>query len=250
MTFIKGVMLLPLEAGCYRRHVAHHTFVAKVNSAATVPDPANALAAIVEERVRDALRHYLVSTGYRILRWEQLNHHRRYIECFQELDGVFATSDGCTVVVEVKASVSSSSRRTGLKQLRRSLRIIAARRPDPIGLLVCGDLSKWSARFVGAGPQTPEEHFALSGLERVDWPPRIRPDHCGCIVTSMIPCDIVDTWITASAPPPESRDASSSALTYGEDKPSTLGDTDSGKILARLFSSENERAARTRLSNG
>ena len=30
MSSIKGVMLMPLDAESYRRHVAHHTFLAKV----------------------------------------------------------------------------------------------------------------------------------------------------------------------------------------------------------------------------
>jgi hypothetical protein len=38
MASIKGVMLLPLDAESYRRHMAHHTLLAKVNSGTKTPD--------------------------------------------------------------------------------------------------------------------------------------------------------------------------------------------------------------------
>ena len=39
MSSIKEVMLMPLEAESYRRHVAHHTFLANVNFGTKFQDP-------------------------------------------------------------------------------------------------------------------------------------------------------------------------------------------------------------------
>lgn len=38
MAAIKSVMLLPQDEVIYRRHIAHHTFLAKVNSDTKIPD--------------------------------------------------------------------------------------------------------------------------------------------------------------------------------------------------------------------
>ena len=50
MASIKGVMLLPLDSESYRRHMAHHTFLAKVNSGTKTPDYRHELTQLVEER--------------------------------------------------------------------------------------------------------------------------------------------------------------------------------------------------------
>ena len=55
MSSIKGVMLMPLDAESYRRHVAHHTFLAKVNSGTKFPDPNQELTQLVENKVRQEL---------------------------------------------------------------------------------------------------------------------------------------------------------------------------------------------------
>lgn len=240
MMSIKGVMLLPLDANCYRRHVAHHTFIAKVNSSATVPDPANALATIVEERAREELGGHLTNTGYRVLRWEQLRNGNHYVERFCELDGIFTTSHGFTVILEVKASASSSSLRTGMRQLRRSLGILTLSRPDAIGLLAYGDLRKWSTKFVGVGLESPEDYFARSELESVDWPPQLRLDHCCRIIASMIPGEVVDEWVKSSVPIPSIPESMPMAAASGDTQRSTLGDFDSGGLLTRLCSQESD----------
>ena len=118
MSSIKGVMLLPLAAESYRRNVAHHTFLAKVNAPTKVPDPRLELTNFVEDWVRQELRSHFIETSYRVLRWEQLDARNHYVVRFRELDGVFDVGRGVKLLLEVKASASKSSLKSGLQQLR------------------------------------------------------------------------------------------------------------------------------------
>ena len=67
MASIKGVMLLPLDAESYRRHMAHHTFLAKVNSGTKTPDSRLELTQLVEERVRQEMQLRFSATRFRVL---------------------------------------------------------------------------------------------------------------------------------------------------------------------------------------
>ena len=72
MSTIKGVMLMPLEAESYRRHVAHHTLLANVNSGTKFPDPNRELTKLVEDKVRQELAMQYFPTNLRILRCRNL----------------------------------------------------------------------------------------------------------------------------------------------------------------------------------
>jgi hypothetical protein len=111
-------MLLPISAKSYRSHTAHHTFINKVNAPETVADPNLALSRLVENRVRGEVAQQLSPTDYRVLRWEQRDIQNRFSVRFRELDGVFEAGNRTTVILEVKASASKSSIKSGLAQLR------------------------------------------------------------------------------------------------------------------------------------
>ena len=86
MASIKGVMLLPLDAESYRRHMAHHTFLAKVNSGTKTPDSRLELTQLVEERVRQEMQLRFSATRFRVLRWEQVDLRNRYVVRFGHTD--------------------------------------------------------------------------------------------------------------------------------------------------------------------
>jgi hypothetical protein len=118
MSSIRGVMLLPISAKSYRSHTAHHAFLNKVNAPETVADPNLALSRLVENHVRGEVAQQLSPTDYRVLRWEQRDIQNRFFVRFRELDGVFQAGNRTTVILEVKASASNGSIKSGLAQLR------------------------------------------------------------------------------------------------------------------------------------
>ena len=98
MSSIRGVMLLPISAKSYRSHTAHHTFLNKVNAPETVADPNLALSRLVENR----------------------HIQNRFFVRFRELDGVFEAGNRTTVILEVKASASKSSIKSGHPDYRKT----------------------------------------------------------------------------------------------------------------------------------
>ena len=100
---------------------------------------------MVEDCVRQEMQIHYSKTDFRVLRWEQLDARNRYVVKFRELDGVFETRNGTTILLEVKASASKNSLRTGLEQLHASVRTATRAKERHIGAQ-----TQWHA---------PEEHF-------------------------------------------------------------------------------------------
>ena len=69
---------MPLEAESYRRHVAHHTLLANVNSGTKFPGPNQELTKLVEDKIGQELALQYFPTNLRILRWEEFNRSNRY----------------------------------------------------------------------------------------------------------------------------------------------------------------------------
>ncbi|WP_119157788.1 hypothetical protein [Caldimonas tepidiphila] len=198
MSSIKGVMLLPEDAASYRRHVAHHTFLARVNSGTRIRDPRQDLTRLVEDRVREAMRHSCEATPFRVLRWEQRTPDNRYLVKFRELDGVFRTEARTTVLLEVKASASASCLKSGLAQLRTSVRTAAQGQPNTVGLLVIADLGEWCELFGQAPVQPLADYFSGKDVELLDWPPRMPAGKTSGICVAVVPDPTMCEWL-----PPE-----------------------------------------------
>ncbi len=201
MASIKGVMLLSLDSASYRRHVAHHTSLAKANSGTKIADPRQELTGMVEDCVRQEMQIHYSQTDFRVLRWEQLNPRNRYVVKFRELDGVFETCNGTTVLLEVKASASKSSLRTGLEQLHASVRTATHANARTIGVLVVANLGDWFDTFGEAAAQPLADYFLGMDLDLLDWPPRVPADKTSGICVSLIPGSSLHDWL-----PPEIKD--------------------------------------------
>jgi len=195
MASIKGVMLLPLDAESYRRHAAHHTFLARVNSGTRTPDFRLELTQVVEERVRQEMRLWFSATRYRVLRWEQVDPRNRYVVRFRELDGVFETATGVTVLLEVKASASKGSLKTGLEQLRAAAKIASHAHARTIGVLVVADLGEWFDTFGQAAAHPLADYFEGMDLELLSWPPRVPFGKTSGICVSLIPGSVLYEWL-------------------------------------------------------
>ena len=195
MASIKGVMLLALDAKSYCRHMAHHAFQSKVNSGTKTPDYRQELTQLVEERVRQEMQLYLSATRFRVLRWEQVDLRNRYVVRFRELDGVFETGDKATVILEVKASASKGSLKTGLKQLRSAVKTATHAHASIIGVLVIADLGEWFDTFGEAAAQPLADYFAGMDLDLLDWPPRVPVGKTSGICVSLIPGSTLCEWL-------------------------------------------------------
>jgi hypothetical protein len=195
MSSIKGVMLMPLDAESYRRHVAHHTFLAKANSGTKFPDPNQELTQLVENKVRQELALQYSPTNLRILRWEEFNRSNRYDVKYRELDGVYKTPTGVNILLEVKASCSKSSLKAGLKQLRKTMTIAAHGISKPVGILVIADLGEWFETFGQAATSSLKDYFAGMNLNILDWPPCLPTGSTSDIYISILPGQILGTWL-------------------------------------------------------
>ena len=195
MASIKGVMLLPFDAASYRRHVAHHTSLAKANSGTKIADSRQELTGMVEGCVRQEMQLHYSQTDFRVLRWEQLDSRNRYVVKFRELDGVFETSNGSSILLEVKASASKSSLRTGLEQLHASVRTATHAKARTIGVLVVADLGEWFDTFGEAAAQPLADYFSGMDLELLDWPPRVPVEKTSGICVSLIPGSTLHRWL-------------------------------------------------------
>ena len=195
MSSIRGVMLLPMDAESFRRHVAHHTFLAKVNSGTKTPDPRQEFTQLVEEQVRQEMQRQLLATPFRVLRWEQKDLHNRYFVRFRELDGVFKASNGATVVLEVKASASKGSLKAGLEQLRTAVKTTSHVHANTVGILVVADLGEWFDMFGQAAAQPLADYFAGMDLALLDWPPCLPPDRTSGICVSLVPGSTLCEWL-------------------------------------------------------
>jgi len=195
MISIKGVMLQPLDAESYRRHIAHETFLAKVNSGTRTRDPRLELTQLVEERVRKEMLQNVSATRFRILRWTQVDPRNRYVVRFRELDGVFETSNETTALLEVKASASKGSLRSGLEQLRAAVNTAAHSHASTIGILVVADLGEYFDTFGQAAVQPLADYFRGMDLDLLDWPPRVPVDKTSGICVALVPGLTLREWL-------------------------------------------------------
>jgi len=193
---VKGVMLLPLDSRSYRRHVAHHTFVARVNTGETTPDYRSALAQAIEDRVRQELTGLLTPTRHRILRWEETGPTNRSTVCYRELDGVYNTPSGATILLEVKASASKNSLSSGIRQLRAAVDTLALGQPLTCGLLVIADLGAFVEGFGAAAVAPVTDYFIGKTIGVLGWPPeRLEPTAEG-LFASVIPQEVATVWLS------------------------------------------------------
>lgn len=198
MSSIKGVMLLPADATSYRRHMAHHTLMARANAGERVRDPRQDLTLLVEDHVREELQRNHAVTPLRVLRWEQRTPFNRYVEKFRELDGVFRHGPRTTVLLEVKASASASCLKSGLSQLRAAVRTAVHAHASTVGLLAVADLGQWVDLFGHAPVQPLADYFSGMDVELLNWPPRVPAGKTSGICVTVVPDSTVHEWL-----PPE-----------------------------------------------
>ncbi len=196
---VKGVMLLPPDAQSYRRHVAHHTFVARVNAAETTPDYRAALTLAIESRVREELKMVLTPTRHRVLRWEETGPTNRSTVRYRELDGVYKTPSGATVLLEVKASASKGSLSSGIRQLRAAVATLALAQPLTCGLLVIVDLGAIVEGFGEAAAVPVTDYFVGTTIETCDWPPETLEPIAGGLIASVIPQEVATVWLSEAS---------------------------------------------------
>ena len=197
MSLVKGVILLPLDDESYRSNAAHHAFLAKANTGEKIPDPRQAATSVIEHCVRQAISLQLSLTRFRVLRWEERDARSRYFVRFKELDGVFQSNDGNIVLLEVKASATKSSLKSGLKQIRRALDIISRIHPKSVGILAVADLSKWSNDFGQPFPELADDYFEKVDLTILEWPPRLPADRNQRIFVSRVPDETTLEWMSS-----------------------------------------------------
>lgn len=197
MSSIRGVMLLPISTRSYRSHTAHHTFINKVNAPETVADPNLALSRLVENRVRGEVAQQLSPTDYRVLRWEQRDTQNRFFVRFRELDGVFEAGNRTTVILEVKASASKGSIKSGLAQLRAAVNTASHAQPRMVGILAIADLGEWFDTFGQSAARPLADHFAGMDVTLLDWPPRLPEDSTDGIFVTLVPVEVVGGWFPA-----------------------------------------------------
>jgi hypothetical protein len=142
MASIKGVMLLPLDAEATAA-TWRTTLPGQGEFRNQDTDSRLELTQLVEERVRQEMQLRFSATRFRVLRWEQVDLRNRYVVRFRELDGVFETGNGVTVLLEVKASASKGSLKTGLEQLRAAVKTATHTHASTVGVLVVADLGEW-----------------------------------------------------------------------------------------------------------
>jgi len=119
----------------------------------------------------------------------------RYVVRFRELDGVFETGNGVTVLLEVKASASKGSLKTGLEQLRAAVKTATHAHASTIGVLVVADLGEWFDTFGQAAAQPLADYFAGMDLDLLDWPPRVPVGKTSGICVSLIPGSALCEWL-------------------------------------------------------
>lgn len=195
MGSIRGVMLLPLDSAGYRQRLAYHTFLNRVNAGETTPDFRTPLTRCVEDRVREQLDRMLPTTRYRVLRWEGTGPTQRMQVQYRELDGVYKTAGGATVLLEVKASASKGSLVSGLRQLRAAVKTLSAVQPRTVGLLVVADLGALVEGFGDAVTWPVSDYFVGREVTLLDWPPRVPEVTGGQIFVAVIPEIEVEEWV-------------------------------------------------------
>lgn len=200
MLSIKGVMLLSLEDNGYRRHMAHQAFLAKVNAGTKTPDSNQEFTQLVEDKVRMEIAQLHVATTLRILRWQQYDLNDRSMIRYRELDGVFKTATGTNILLEVKASASKSSVKTGLMQLRKSVKIASCAVAQTVGILVVADLGEWFETFGQAASQPLSDYFAGMDLDLLDWPPSLSAEKTSGLVVSLVPGSTLVQWLFSECP--------------------------------------------------
>jgi len=191
----KGVMLLPPDSESYRRHVAQHTSLARMNKGESIPDARATFTQGIEARVREALHRVLSPTEYRVLRWEEKTPSNHWIARYRELDGVFETPERTTVILEVKASTSKSSLAKGLQQLQTATGMLRIPRPATLGLLVVADTGAFLEGFGEPAADSLYEHFASKGLPTLNWPVQIPAGAKEGMFVCMVPKDTLSSWI-------------------------------------------------------
>lgn len=203
MSLVRGVMWLGRDAPSFRRHVAHHTQMAKANTGEKTPDPRSILTHQVETRVRNALAGHMALSPCPVLRWEARDIRNRWIEKFREHDGVFEAPDGRRVVLEVKASASKGSLKTGLAQLRATLAVAQQLQPKTIGLLAIANLSALTDLFGKPSAELLGDHFANKEVIALEWPACSRFNANAVCYVTFVPENILQEWWLQMSPPLE-----------------------------------------------
>lgn len=177
--------------------MAHYSFINKVNSGTRIRDPRQDFTRLVEDKVRFEMEQHLDTTPSRVLRWEQKNWNNRYTVRFRELDGVFETTMGSNVILEVKASASKGCLRSGLEQLRTAVQTARHAKANTIGILVIANLGKLLDIFGQAPLQSLTEYFAGRDVDILDWPPRIPAGKNTGLYVCIVPDETLSEWLPA-----------------------------------------------------
>jgi len=133
------------------------------------------------------------------LRWEQRDIQNRFFVRFRELDGVFEAGNRTTVILEVKASASKGSIKSGLAQLRAAVKTASHAQPKIVGILAIADMGEWFDTFGPSATRPLADHFAGMDVTLLDWPPRLPADRTDGIFVTLVPSEVLGGWLPAEA---------------------------------------------------
>jgi hypothetical protein len=114
---------------------------------------------------------------------------------YRELDGVYKTPSGVTVLLEVKASASKGSLSSGLRQLRTAVATLALAQPLTCGLLVVADLGAFVEGFGEAAATPVTDFFIGKGVEPLGWPLESLEYSAGGLCVSVLPQELSSVWL-------------------------------------------------------
>lgn len=196
MSNIKRTMFLTKDASNYRMQMGKRSYEANINSPEKTPDPNQQLTQMVEDRARDGIQTYFQKTKFRVISWEELDIYNRYIVKFLELDDVLVANGNTTVIVEIKASSSKSCVRSGLKQLKKSLKIACCINPNTIGILAIASLGEEFSDFANQSESELVECFNGKNIPILDWPPRLPSKTESSLFATLINSTVLNEWLS------------------------------------------------------
>jgi hypothetical protein len=103
-------------------------------------------------------------------------------------------SSPSSVVLEVKASASKGSLKTGLAQLRATLAVTQQLQPKTIGLLAIANLSALTDLFGKPSAELLGDHFANKEVIALEWPACSRFNANAVCYVTFVPENILQEW--------------------------------------------------------
>lgn len=143
---IKSVPLISRSDKAYLSYCKDMRYQKNINRGETTPDTTLEISKWIEKIINKLISQKYKKIEADIITWQELTSYGTYIKRYKEMDGLFEFENGYAIL-EVKASVSKSSFKRGISQIKSNVDLVSVLCPNLASILVLADCRRFDKNF-------------------------------------------------------------------------------------------------------